>query len=238
MDTEVKQMARQAASGQLGLPPQYPLGEWTSESEGESIKDAFRSTSSKERLRFHQWNTEEGRLRADSGIGDHCLLCDRSEENDLEVALKRSVVPESQRTDAVWRLDSLFPSFPSRNQIFPCCSLQNSTAVEEEDLEITQDICSQEDDLETFQEICGREECPTDAEQRGKLFPHCGTEAKHLHGKAPGEDLFTPAARSLIDIQDLSSIICEDTFKATPYETPRSSHSPMDASTPLSPGNR
>nr|XP_034995855.1 inactive serine/threonine-protein kinase TEX14 [Zootoca vivipara] len=281
--TEVKQMARQAASGQLGLPPQYPLGEWTSESEGESIKDAFRSTSSKERLRFHQWNTEEGRLRADSGIGDHCLFYDHSEENDPEVALKRFVVPE--RTDgrsiqfpanevltecgAASRksaslsvaaedlcrghLEELGPSVSSsldvseefltpEPEFFFCSSVppenaepENSTAVEEEDLEITQDICSQEDDLETFQEICGRKECPTEAEERRKLFPHCSAEAKHLHSKAPGEDLFTPAARSLIDIQDLSSIICEDTFKATPYETPRSSHSPMDASTPLSP---
>ncbi|XP_053223927.1 inactive serine/threonine-protein kinase TEX14 isoform X2 [Podarcis raffonei] len=302
--TEVKQMARQAASGQLGLPPQYRLGEWTSESEGESIKDAFWSTSSKERLQFHQWNTEEGRLRADSGIGDHRLPCDRSEENAPEVALKRFVVPESQRTDGrgiqfpanevltecglasrksaslsvtaedLCRLEELGPSlspsldvseefFTPDAEFFYCSSVppgnagpENSTAVEEEDLEITQDICSQEDDLETFQEICGRKECPTDAEQRGKLFPHCGAEAKHLPSKAPGEDLFTPAAStgttqfvrpskapgefrekevSLIDIQDLSSIICEETLKATPYATPRNSHSPMDASTPLSP---
>ncbi|XP_061461298.1 inactive serine/threonine-protein kinase TEX14 isoform X2 [Rhineura floridana] len=244
--TEVKHMARQAASGQLGLPRHYPPSEWTSESEVESIKDIFRGAGNKESVGFRQWDAEAGALQAGSSVGDHRPILDCEEESDLKIVLKRFLQPETQsvshwiggrsrqfpangaltesgvasRESAALsvtaedlcrgQVEELGPSpsssldvsdeFLTPDPEFFCSSvppdsseLENSAAAEGENLEITQDICSQEEDMEMSQEICGQKECPMHAEQCGKLLVR-GTEAKHLHSEAPGEDLFTPAA--------------------------------------------
>ncbi|KAJ6657254.1 hypothetical protein lerEdw1_002621, partial [Lerista edwardsae] len=94
---EVKQMAKKVASGQLSLPTHQPSSGWTSDSEAESLKDAFRNSRERtERTEFYQQKTEVGKPQQDSGIGDHKPVCGLEEENNLEAALERFGGHESQ----------------------------------------------------------------------------------------------------------------------------------------------
>ncbi|XP_078235436.1 inactive serine/threonine-protein kinase TEX14 isoform X2 [Pogona vitticeps] len=92
---------------------------------------------------------------------------------------------------------------------------------------------------------------------REKLLPQDGGAQPH-HPEGPGRDVFMPAAsiqtrqsaqpgqvlgefqesdESTVDIQDLSSIPCEDSCKPPAPKTPKNTHSPTDASTPISPAS-
>ncbi|NXL43069.1 TEX14 kinase, partial [Podilymbus podiceps] len=88
--TEVKQMARRVASGQLELSSPYPASEWTSESEAESIKEAFQHVS----VRVQK---SQGQQRDRLQMGDNVESWDlgsedrsESEESDLESAFRSS----------------------------------------------------------------------------------------------------------------------------------------------------
>ncbi|XP_063002865.1 inactive serine/threonine-protein kinase TEX14 [Elgaria multicarinata webbii] len=264
--TEVKQMAKKAASGQLGLLEQYPPSGWTSESEGESTKDEFQSTND-EQIRFYRRNAEAGRLHAVRGLGDQKLGSDYKEGSDPETVSKRSEGSENQSRSSQfpgkkalveWGVTSRKNAALSvtaenlcRGQLEePAHSPSSSPDASEEFL--TPDTffsCSPglhehseaeistaeegggERGLGISQDVLGKKEHPIEA--GGKQLT-CGMEAKHPK-YSPGGDLSTPAARSLSDIQDLSSISCEDSWKRTAYKTPGSTHSPTDASTPRSP---
>ncbi|XP_053131062.1 inactive serine/threonine-protein kinase TEX14 isoform X3 [Hemicordylus capensis] len=108
--TEVKQMAKKAASGLLGLPAQYPPSEWTSESEAESAKEASGGCNNKEHLKSGWRKAEAGRPWAGRGLGDHKpTWASEEEESDLlEAALKRFVGAEK----------------PSRSGPFPASEVQ------------------------------------------------------------------------------------------------------------------
>ncbi|KFQ36281.1 Inactive serine/threonine-protein kinase TEX14, partial [Mesitornis unicolor] len=87
--TEVKQMARRVASGQLELSSQYPAGECTSESE-ESMKEAFERVSvkgqkSQDQQRY-RWQTDDNAEPWNLGSEDRS----ESEESDLESAFRSS----------------------------------------------------------------------------------------------------------------------------------------------------
>ncbi|KAF1488491.1 Inactive serine/threonine-protein kinase TEX14, partial [Eudyptula minor novaehollandiae] len=88
--TEVKQMARRVASGQLELGSPYPASECTSESEAESIKEAFqhvtvRVQKTQDQQRY-RWQTGDNVEPWDLGSEDRS----ESEESDLESAFRSS----------------------------------------------------------------------------------------------------------------------------------------------------
>ncbi|NXJ89444.1 TEX14 kinase, partial [Corythaixoides concolor] len=88
--TEVKQMARRAASGQLELSCAYPAGESTSESEAESIEEAFphvtvRVKKSQDQQKY-KWQTVVNVEPLDLGSEDRSEF----EESDLESAFRSS----------------------------------------------------------------------------------------------------------------------------------------------------
>ncbi|NXW61038.1 TEX14 kinase, partial [Eurystomus gularis] len=88
--TEVKQMARRVASGQLELDCPYPANECTSESEAESIREAFqhgtvRLQKSQDQQRY-RWQTGGNVEHWDLGSED----ISESEESDLESAFRSS----------------------------------------------------------------------------------------------------------------------------------------------------
>ncbi|NXF46449.1 TEX14 kinase, partial [Oceanites oceanicus] len=88
--TEVKQMARRVALGQLELGSPYPASECTSESEAESIREAFqhvtvRVQKSQDPQRY-RWQTGDNVEPWDLGSEDRS----ESEESDLESAFRSS----------------------------------------------------------------------------------------------------------------------------------------------------
>ncbi|XP_026565983.1 inactive serine/threonine-protein kinase TEX14 [Pseudonaja textilis] len=73
--SEVKQMAKQAASGQLHLPTQqHPANRWMLQSEVQGVQTVFPSPTICERVRFYQENSEAGRGQRSRAIGDHKAL--------------------------------------------------------------------------------------------------------------------------------------------------------------------
>ncbi|NXL12180.1 TEX14 kinase, partial [Mesembrinibis cayennensis] len=88
--TEVKQMARRVASGQLELGSPYPASKCTSESEAESIEEAFqhvtlRNQKSQDQQRY-RWQTGDNVEPWHLGSKDRS----ESEESDLESAFRSS----------------------------------------------------------------------------------------------------------------------------------------------------
>ncbi|KAM6192259.1 inactive serine/threonine-protein kinase TEX14 isoform 3-T3 [Sarcoramphus papa] len=86
----IKQMARRVASGQLKLGLPYPASECTSDSEAESIKEAFqhvtvRVRKSQDQQRY-RWQTGDNVESWDLGSEDRS----ESEESDLESAFRSS----------------------------------------------------------------------------------------------------------------------------------------------------
>lgn len=84
---EVKHMAKKVASGQLGLPTHQPPSGWTSDSEAESLKDAFESSSKREQTMSYQQKAEVEEPQMNSRIGDNKPVCDL-EENILKDAFQ------------------------------------------------------------------------------------------------------------------------------------------------------
>ncbi|XP_056181365.1 inactive serine/threonine-protein kinase TEX14 [Falco biarmicus] len=133
--TEVKQMARRVASGQLELGCLYPASDYTSESEAEGIKEPFqhvtvRVQKSKDQQRY-RWQT------GDPGSEDRS----ESEESDLESAFRssggRSCQSPSQdevEPGIAIHMNSVLPQQaenPSRVHSFIRCSLNSSPDVSE-----------------------------------------------------------------------------------------------------------
>uniref|UniRef100_A0A8C4VA99 Testis expressed 14, intercellular bridge forming factor n=1 Tax=Falco tinnunculus TaxID=100819 RepID=A0A8C4VA99_FALTI len=133
--TEVKQMARRVASGQLELGCLYPASDYTSESEAESIKEPFqhvtvRVQKSKDQQRY-RWQT------GNPGSEDRS----ESEESDLESAFRssggRSCQSPSQdevEPGIAIHMNSVLPQqaeSPSRVHSFIRCSLNSSPDVSE-----------------------------------------------------------------------------------------------------------
>ncbi|XP_069729983.1 inactive serine/threonine-protein kinase TEX14 [Phaenicophaeus curvirostris] len=88
--TEVKQMARKVASGELELGSPYPAGESTSESEVETVKEAFqhitvRVQKSQDQQRY-MWQTDDDVEPRDLGSEERS----ESEESDLDSAFRSS----------------------------------------------------------------------------------------------------------------------------------------------------
>nr|XP_013817496.1 PREDICTED: inactive serine/threonine-protein kinase TEX14 isoform X3 [Apteryx mantelli mantelli] len=260
--TEVKQMARRVASGQLELISPYPPSEYTSESEAESIKEAFQHVTVRVQ-KSQDWQKDSGWKAGDSVEDLGSEGRSESEESDLESAFKsfggRSCPSPSKDEQAE------SGTAHQKNLVIPqqvenlsrvhskelCCSPDSSPDVSEEFLTPDPDYflppiiqenskletSNPEGKLEDTQEVCVQKQLSGDAGSGGKILL-CSTAAQNSGSNALGVNQLShmPVARSLTDIQDLSSISCEQESysKDINCKTPRASHAPTSVSTPLS----
>ncbi|XP_074870014.1 inactive serine/threonine-protein kinase TEX14 [Carettochelys insculpta] len=288
--TEVKQMAKRVASGQLGLHPSYPPSECTSESEAESMRGAFPLITSRGQecagwqRRNDRWHTGNGTETQDPGKKE----MGEAEESDLESVVRsfagRSWHSLTKNEEAECRANLPKNSVSLTKAEDPCCghsseltgSLNSSPDISDEFFtpdpdyffppavqeSSEQETSSSEDKLEATQEGYVQKPLSTDAGSGEKIFlcseavksrgtnevgvnqvnhtPVASAEAaqEKILKETPKE--FKEKNISLTDIQDLSSISCEqeNSRKATSCKTPRANHAPTSVSTPLSPGKK
>ncbi|XP_013928902.1 PREDICTED: inactive serine/threonine-protein kinase TEX14-like, partial [Thamnophis sirtalis] len=98
--TEVKQMAKQAATGQLHLPTQHPASRWMLQSEAQDLQTGFPSPTICERVRFYQENGEAGRTQRTRAVGDHKVGCDQEKQKNPDGALGRVPGLEKEGRDS------------------------------------------------------------------------------------------------------------------------------------------
>ncbi|NWX90152.1 TEX14 kinase, partial [Nothoprocta pentlandii] len=266
--TEVKHMARRVASGQLELISPYPLSEYTSESECESVKEAFQHVTV--RVQKSQDLQKDGRWKAGecvwhlSGEGRS-----ESEESDLESAFKSFGGRSCQSPSKDEQADS--GTAHQKNPVIPQqlenlssgpskelhCSPDSSPDVSEEFLTPDPDYflpptVQENSELESqrkssplnvfsiffslkpnFHSFSRRE---INISSPDTLLPHCSVEAAREVILQEPQKESREKDISLTDIQDLSSISCEQESysKALNCKTPRASHAPTSVSTPLS----
>ncbi|NWX43361.1 TEX14 kinase, partial [Steatornis caripensis] len=266
--TEVKQMARRVASGQLELGSPYPPSECTSESEAESIKEAFqhvvvRVQRSQDQQRF-RWQAGDNVEPWDLSSEDRS----ESEESDLESAIRcsggRSCQSPSQDEQAESGIaihkNSVLPQQvenPSRghSRELPC-SPNSSHDVSEEFLTPRPDYF-----LSPATQGSSELEVKIKKKAGTKSIESCFCCLSVLHSlpSTGGTELSVSkvgsnveAAQEVIlcerqeeckekdvsvtDIQDLSSIPCEqeDYYRDIDCKAPRVSRAPLSVSTPLS----
>ncbi|XP_062363109.1 inactive serine/threonine-protein kinase TEX14 [Cinclus cinclus] len=281
--TEVKQMARRVASGQLGLSCAYPASECTSESEAESVKETSqhvpaRTPKSQEQQRCG-WQPGEGAEPWDLGSEDRA----ESGESDLEPALSSSTgsscqspAPDEQaESGAAIPESSVLPQQAenlSRGHSRELhCSLNSPPDVTEEFFtpDFLPPALEGRSEPETSnadgkaEDVCAGflQKLPADAASGiqapgGKILfcsttpQSCGSNRLGVNqlGQMPGvrvdaareATLWEPQEEcqekdvSVADIQDLSSIPCEQNFqRGVECKTPRLSHAPTSVSTPL-----
>ncbi|NXN08114.1 TEX14 kinase, partial [Indicator maculatus] len=242
--TEVKQMARRVASGQLELGSPHPANEYTSESEAESVKEAFQHVTVR-----HQKSQGQQRYRWQTGGNvEPCNLVSehrsQSEESDLESTCRssggRSCWSPSQDEEAESGIaipkDSVFPQQAenlSRGHSRELhCSFNSSPDVSEEFL--TPDYF-----------------LPSTAQGSSDLAVNITEKTGVKPLSRPWDVSYTTCVRSgycccncqnifqyfrsVTDVQDLSSIHCEEEnyYRDVDCKTPRVSHAPTSISTPL-----
>ncbi|XP_068766158.1 inactive serine/threonine-protein kinase TEX14 [Struthio camelus] len=279
--TEVKQIARRVASGQLELISPYPPSEYTSESEAESIKEAFQHVTV--RVQKSQDWPKDRRWKADNSVEDlGGEGRSDSEESDLESAFKsfggRNCQSPSKDEEAesgtAREKNSVIPQVEnlSKGHSKELCSPDSSPDVSEEFLTPDPDYflpptiqenseletSNPEGKVEDTQEVYVQNPISDDAGSGGKILLS-STAAQNSGNNTLGVNQLThtPVASveaaqeamlrelqkecrekdiSLTDIQDLSSISCEQEScsKDINCKTPRASHAPTSVSTPLS----
>ncbi|XP_074779336.1 inactive serine/threonine-protein kinase TEX14 [Athene noctua] len=246
--TEVKQMARKVASGQLELCSPYPASECTSESEAESIKEAFqhvtvRVQKSQDEQRY-RWQTGDNVESWDVGSEDRSQF----EESDVESAFTSSGGRSCQSLSQDEQAESGIAFH------------KNAAPQQVADLSRTSEAASR------LEDPCGgllQKQLPEDAvlgiQVSGGKILLCSTAAQNSGSNTLGVNQLShmPAASveaaqeeipwepqeeckekdvSVTDIQDLSSIPCEQEnyCRDVDCKTPRASHMPASFSTPLS----
>ncbi|KAM6118457.1 inactive serine/threonine-protein kinase TEX14 [Phoenicopterus ruber ruber] len=286
--TEVKQMARRVASGQLELGCPYPASECTSESEAESTKEAFqhvtvRVQKSQDQQRY-RWQTGDNVEPWDLGSEDRS----ESEESDLESAFRSSEGRSCQSPSQDEQAESGIAIH--KNSVLPQqvenlsrghsrelhCSLNSSPDVSEEfftldpdyflpsttqgssELKTSDAEAKIEDACEEFLQKQLPEDAGSGIRVSGGEILFCSTAAQNSGSNALGVNQLShmpvasvEAAReailwepqeecrekdvSVTDIQDLSSIPCEQEnyYRDIDCKTPRASHAPTSVSTPL-----
>ncbi|NXJ73308.1 TEX14 kinase, partial [Trogon melanurus] len=267
--TEVKQMARRVASGQLELGCPYPASECTSESEAESVKEAFqhdtaRVQKSQDEQQYRWWRDENVELW-DLGSEDRS----ESEESDLESVFRssggRSCQSPSQdeqaESGAAIHKNSVLPQQAgnlSRGHSRELCSLHLSHDVSEEfftpdaeysfppaahgssELEIKltakTGVKTVSRPVDVSYTTCHFVTFPVDLKSCRKWENDSVEAAREvmlweLQEECKEKDV------SVTDIQDLSSIPCEQEnfYRDMDCKTPRAGHAPTRVSTPRSP---
>ncbi|XP_032934459.1 inactive serine/threonine-protein kinase TEX14 [Catharus ustulatus] len=278
--TEVKQMARRVASGQLGLSCAHPASECTSESEAEGVQESSlpvpaTAPRSQEQQRCG-WQPGGGAEPWHLGTGDRA----ESGDSDLEPALWssgsscQSPAPDEQAESGTAIPKSSVLPQPAENlsrghsrELH--CSLNSPPDVTEEfftpDYSLPPAL-EERSEPETSntegkaEDVCAGflQKLPGDAasgiQAPGGKILFCSTAAQsnklgvNQLGQMPGArvdaareaTLWEPQEEcqekdvSVADIQDLSSIPCEQNFqRGVECKTPRLSHAPTSVSTPL-----
>ncbi|KAM9370618.1 LOW QUALITY PROTEIN: inactive serine/threonine-protein kinase TEX14 [Phaethornis superciliosus] len=264
--TEVKEMARRVALGQLKLSSPSAASEYASQSQAESVKEAFqhvtlRVQKSQDQQRC-RWQKGDNVENWDLGSEDRA----ESEEGDLEPALsfagENCQSPSQDEQAESGQVEKL-----SRGQSREFHHSRNSSRVSEEfftpdpdyafppsswgsselEVKITEkseikSISAANSKLEDGCEGFLQKQVPEDAgsgiQVSGRKTPFCSTATQNSGRNTLGVNQLshTPVARSVIDIQDLSSIPCEQEMysKDIDCKTPRASHAPTSISTPIS----
>ncbi|NXF99195.1 TEX14 kinase, partial [Sakesphorus luctuosus] len=254
--TEVKQMARRVASGQLELSCPCPASEGTSESEAESARDTFQHVTARAPKSGAQqrcgWQSGDDVDPWDPGSEDRT----ESEDSDLESALctsrGRSFQLPSQHEQAESGIaihkDSVLPqqaeNLSGGHSREVHCSLGSPPDVSEEFF--TPDYFlppegSSEPEVKITEETL-------DLRSLGLFFLLVSVRAQDTENFGSAEaaqeaTLWEPQEEcqekdvSVTDIQDLSSIPCEQENFQRDVEcgTPKLSHAPTSVSTPLGP---
>ncbi|KAH1178995.1 hypothetical protein KIL84_000326 [Mauremys mutica] len=243
--TEVKQMAKRVASGQLGLLPPYLPSECTSESEAESVKEAFPHITFRGQ-ECAGWQRKDGRWHTGDGTETQDLgRKDESEESDLE-SVFRSFAGRSWQSLAKDEQAECGANLP-KNSISPteaenpCCEHSSElTRSPNSSPDISDEFFTPDPDYlfsPAAQENSERERID---EYVLLIFSLSSAEVSQemISKETPKE--FKEKDISLTDIQDLSSISCEreNSCKDITCKTPRVSHAPTSVSTPLSPGKK
>ncbi|NXD41404.1 TEX14 kinase, partial [Copsychus sechellarum] len=234
--TEVKQMARRAASGQLGLSCAYPAGECTSESEAESVKErSQRVPAAAPRSQEQQRGggrpgeaAEPWELgiehRAEPGDSDPEPAAGSSTGSSCQ-----SPAPDEQAESGAAIPESSLLAQPAENlsrghsrELH--CSLNSPPDVTEEFF--TPDYL-----------LPPALEERSEPEVKITIFGH---KLHNMVDAAREATLWEPQEEcqekdvSVADIQDLSSIPCEQNFqRGVECKTPRLSLAPSSVSTPL-----
>ncbi|NXE78735.1 TEX14 kinase, partial [Cochlearius cochlearius] len=264
--TEVKQMARRVASGQLELGSPCPVTECTSESEAESVKEAFqhvtlRVQKSQDQQSF-RWQTGDNVEPWDLGSEDRS----ESEESDLESAFRssggRSCQSPSQDEQAesgiaihknsvlLQQVENLSGGHSRELH----CSLNSSPDVSEEfltpdpgyflppatggssqlEVKITEKtgMKSVSRTFDVSYTTCGLIMLLFDWKKNCRKWEN--DTAQEMILWEPQEECKETDV-SVTDIQDLSSIPCEQEnyCRDVDCKTPRVSHAPTSVSTPL-----
>ncbi|NXP81667.1 TEX14 kinase, partial [Ramphastos sulfuratus] len=236
--TEVKQMARRVASGQLELGSPYSASECTSESEAESVKEAFQHVTVRCQER-HRWQTGGNAESWNLSSEDRS----ESEESDLESTFRssggRSCWSPSQDEEAESGIaipkDSVLPQQAenlSRGHSRELhCSFKSSSDVSEEfsapDYFLPTAAQGSSDLAVKITEKAGVEPLlrPLDVSYSIVRSGYCYSNCQNIF----------QYFRSVTDIQDLSSIHYEQEnyYRDLDCRTPRVSHAPTSVSTPL-----
>uniref|UniRef100_A0A8C0FV12 Inactive serine/threonine-protein kinase TEX14 n=1 Tax=Bubo bubo TaxID=30461 RepID=A0A8C0FV12_BUBBB len=223
--SEVKQMARKVASGQLELCSPYPASECTSESEAESIKEAFqhvtvRAQKSQDQQRY-RWQTGDNVESWDVGSEDRSKF----EESHVESAFTSSGGKvEKQKIISSLKLHCSFNSSPDVSEEFlspdPGYLLPPTKGSSELELKIRE---------KTGMKSASR---TLDVSYTTFGFIMLPFDLKKSSRKWENDNFYS----FLTDIQDLSSIPCEQEnyCRDIDCKTPRASHVPASFSTPLS----
>ncbi|NXN42168.1 TEX14 kinase, partial [Rhinoptilus africanus] len=262
---EVKRMARRVASGQLELGSTCAVTECTSESEAESIKEAFQHVTVRLQKSQDQqrcgWQTGDNVESWDLGSED----TSESEESDLESAFRssggRSCPSPSQDEQAESGMaiheNSVLPEqVENLSRVLPWelhCSLNSSPDVSEEFLTpysgyflppTTQGSSEQEVKITEKTAMNGSGSCLYSLSVSYSLPSTGGTELSKVGTNVEAAQEVIPWEPqeeskekdvSVTDIQDLSSIPCEQEnyYGDTDCQASRVSHAPMSVSTPL-----
>ncbi|KFW76407.1 Inactive serine/threonine-protein kinase TEX14, partial [Phalacrocorax carbo] len=261
--TEVEQMARRVAWGQLELGSPYLASECTSESEAESIKEAFQHVT----LRV-QKSQDQQRYRCQTGDDVEPLdlssedTCE-SEESDLESAFRSSGGGSCQSPSqdeqaesgiAIHKNSVLLQPVESLSRVHSRelhCSLNSSADVSEEVLTPNPPFLppaaqgSSELEVKVTEKTRMKSVSRTlynslnvDKGSMNMTFfsPHSSVEAAQEAILWEPQEECKERDESATDIQDLSSIPYEQENYCGDIDckTPRASHAPTSISTPLS----
>ncbi|NXA22746.1 TEX14 kinase, partial [Ibidorhyncha struthersii] len=254
--TEVKRMARRVASGQLALGSAYTASECTSESEAESIKEAFqhvtvRVQKSQDQQRYG-WQTGDHVDSWDLGSEDRS----ESEESDLESAFRSSGGRSCQSPSQDEQAESGIAIH--KNSVLPQ-QVENLSRVLSWGIQGNFIVNSSPDVSEEFLTPNSGYFLPSTTQRRSAQevkitektgmksvsrtldvsYTTCGFvmlpfDLKKSCTNGRITNIFQ-YFRSVTDIQDLSSILYEQDnyYRDIDCKMPRASHAPTSVSTPL-----
>uniref|UniRef100_A0A8D2CYZ1 Inactive serine/threonine-protein kinase TEX14 n=1 Tax=Sciurus vulgaris TaxID=55149 RepID=A0A8D2CYZ1_SCIVU len=236
---EVKEMAEKAATGQLTIPPWHPQSSLTLNSESENEPAPLLQPSVLQNMdwKYHRENDKPG--------GN--VTFGKMDNSDYD-SDKHSKQPEPQRFTSIRHPSPRKNEQPEHNESFQASS-DASVAVEksystsspiEKDFEEMQGafaqppICGKE--VFQMRKILGKN---AEILTRPQFQPIQSVEGKQEETLKESPKELKEKDISLTDIQDLSSISCEqdNSFKKASCKTPKINHAPSSVSTPLSPGS-